>query len=103
MAARNRRGCARVFEAVCVVARESWALGWAHDGLHGAIVVGCKAAWVSILRRAHLVPDSIVLFLGVVFVKVYDVYGGLGVQFLLLLCDAVLLQHALPFFRKALR
>lgn len=50
----------------------------------------------------HLVPDGVVLaLLGIVLVKVDDVDGGLRKLLLLLLADAVLLQHTLPFFGEA--
>ena len=52
---------------------------------------------------AHLLPDIVVVVLfGVLLVEVDDVHGCLGVLLLLLLCDAILLQHALPFLGEAL-
>jgi len=55
------------------------------------------------LRGAHLVPDGVVLaLLGIVLVEVDDVHDGLRVLLLLLLRDAILLQHALPFLGEAL-
>jgi hypothetical protein len=95
----------RVLEAVQIVAWEAGALRRAEQGLEGAVA----RAWgdiclVSIsLSRAHLVPYRIVLvLLCVVLVESDDVHDGLGVLFLLLLGDAILLQHALPLFGQAL-
>lgn len=50
------------------------------------------------MSGTHLVPDGVVFaFLSIVLVEIDDIDGGLWVLLLLLLGDAVLLQHALPF------
>jgi hypothetical protein len=104
---RNWRGRARVFEARLVVPWESRALWRTEGGLCGAIV--CVLGDIGLvrvslrLRRAHFVPDGVVLgLLSVVLVEVDDVHDSLGVLLLFLLGDAILLEHALPFFGKAL-
>ena len=105
MAARNRRGRAGVLEAIFAVSWKPWALRRTKEGLHRAIR-GREVCLVPIALRmdgAHLVPHSIVLaLLSVVLVEVHDVDSGLGVLLLLLLCDAVAGQHALPFLREPL-
>lgn len=100
---RRRAG---ILEAIQIVARKAWALGGTEEGLHGA-VVWCEVCLVGVglgVGRAHLVPDGIVfVLLGVVLVEIDHVDGGLGILLLLLLGDAVLLQHALPFLGETLR
>lgn len=55
------------------------------------------------VRCAHLLPDIIIaVLLGIVLVEVDHVDGSLWMLLLLLLGDAVLLQHALPFLRETL-
>lgn len=55
------------------------------------------------VRCAHLLPDIVVIvLLGVLLVEVDNVHRCLGVLLLLLLCNAVLLQHALPFLGETL-
>jgi hypothetical protein len=52
---------------------------------------------------AHLLPNVVVVvLLGVLLVEVDNVHRCLGVLLLLLLCNAVLLQHALPFLGETL-
>lgn len=72
----------------------------------GAIVVLGSVSLVSVclrVRGAHLVPDGIVLvLLGIVLVKVDHIDDSLGMLLLFFLGDAILLQHALPFFGEAL-
>lgn len=94
--ARNWRGRTGVFEAREVVPWESRALRGTEGWLRRAIV--CVLGDVGLvrislrLRRAHLVPDGIVLvLLSVVLVEVDHIHDSLGVLLLLLLGDAILL------------
>jgi hypothetical protein len=55
------------------------------------------------MGRTHLVPDRIFLaLLSIVLVEVDNVHDSLRVLLLLFLCDAILLQHALPFLGETL-
>lgn len=106
-AARNGRRRTRVFEARLVVPWEPWALRGTERGLVGAIV--CVVRYVGLvrvslrLRGAHLVPDGVLfVLLGIVLVEVDHVHDGLGVLLLLLLRNAILLEHTLPLLGETL-
>ena len=103
--ARNWRRCTGILEAIQVILGETRALRWAEERLYRTIVRSdvCLIGVSLCVNGAHLVPDGVVFGLFcIVFVEVDDIHGSLWVLFLLLLGDAILLQHALPFLGKAL-
>ena len=105
VASRNRRRRPRVLEAVFAVSRETRTLRGTHEGLNRTIGWGdvCLVGVALRVGRPHLVPDGVVLGLfRIVFVEIDHVDGGLRVLLLLLLGNAVLLQHALPFLGETL-
>lgn len=91
---------AGILETIVLIAWKAWTLGGT-EGLNGTVAVaGGLMVGVS---STHLLPHLIVSVpLGVVLVEVDNVHGSLGVLLLLLLGDAILLEHALPFLGEAL-
>ena len=102
LAARQRHWGWRagVLEAIVLVAGEARTLGRT-EGLDCPVAIACRL--VVGVSSAHLLPHLVVAgLLGVVLVEVDHVHGSLGVLLLLLLGNAILLEHALPFLGKAL-
>lgn len=97
----GRRG-ARVLEAIQFISRKAGALRRTQERLDWLVAWSdvCLIAVGLGLGGAHFVPYCVLLvLLRIVLVEGHDIHEGLRMLLLLLFCNAILLQHALPFFR----